>query len=66
MCTRCGLQYNFREDICPHCKNVTDIEAIYIRKKYKSELSGESTILTRLFVAGFVVVALILLIFSVW
>ncbi len=66
MCTRCGLQYNFREDVCPHCKDVSDIEAVYLRKKYKSNLSCTSTILTRLFIVGFVVVALIMVIFSLW
>lgn len=64
MCTRCGLQYSCREKVCPHCKDVSDLDAVYLRKNFKAGLSGLSSAMVNLFVAGFVAVALLMLAIS--
>ncbi len=31
-CTRCGLHVNDREPECWHCKDLTDLQAVYLKK----------------------------------
>ncbi len=37
-CSRCGLQINYKETKCPHCFNLSDTDALKLKKLYKSEL----------------------------
>ena len=60
-CSRCGLQFNKREDICPHCKNLTNLEALNL----KGDLQEENTELGNNFIYLFVSILLLLIILIV-
>ena len=60
-CSRCGLQFNKREDTCPHCKNLTNPEAL----KLKGDLQEENSELGKNFIYLCVGILLLLIILIV-
>jgi hypothetical protein len=37
-CKRCNLEVNIREPECPHCRELTKVEAVYLKKAYKNKM----------------------------
>lgn len=56
-CPRCGLQINERESKCPHCSNLSDLEA----RKLKPELKVINNKLGKTFIYLFILVVILML-----
>ena len=48
-CTRCGLHVNDREPECWHCKDLTDLQVVYLKKAYTENIIKKNKGLAVLF-----------------
>jgi hypothetical protein len=60
-CDRCGMQYPWRLNQCPHCSALTDEELVLFKQRRKQELN-EIAGLGRVFL-GLAILLLILMVF---
>lgn len=61
-CPRCGLHYARREESCPHCKDLGEVELQALKDKHAEEVEGAVHLgWLFLFLAGIAVLLVIVL-----
>ena len=59
-CKRCRLQHNLNEVECPHCSNLSDKEALKLKKAFKKHSIELNSNLGKTFKILFVIIILIM------
>lgn len=48
-CTRCGLEVNYLEPECPHCKGLSDLQVVFLKKSHRDDLRNKNSDLIAVF-----------------
>ncbi|MCU7853450.1 MAG: hypothetical protein KZQ80_14700 [Candidatus Thiodiazotropha sp. (ex Monitilora ramsayi)] len=61
-CSRCGLNYSAKEEYCPHCNGMSEVELDEFKEKIARQRDGHKSLGNIFYIAAIVLFALIVVI----